>query len=90
MQNTPPRPISGPLRQRINKLAHQHALEIESRMKAALLQQVQTARDAGAGFDQLAAMVDNVQSMEDLAAMTSTPQQRQVWAEMSAGFQAMA
>ena len=90
MQNTPPRPITGPLRQRINRLAHQHALDIESRLRAALLQQVQTARDAGAGFDELAAMVDNAMSMADLAAMTSTAEQRQAWAEMSAGFQAMA
>lgn len=90
MQNTTPRPIAGPLRQRINRLAHKQALEIESRLRDAMLQQVQSARDAGAGYDQLAAMVDNAMTMDDLAAMTSTPQQRQAWAEMSAGFQTMA
>lgn len=83
MQTTSQRPIAAPLRQRINKLAHQHGLDAETRLRDAMLKQVQAARDAGAGFDELAAMVDNVQTMNDLAAVTTTP-------EMSAGFQAMA
>lgn len=53
-----PKPLNGPLRARINKLAHSCALEHETRLRAALLKKVQTARDGGATFDQLAALVE--------------------------------
>ena len=51
-----PRPLAGPLRARINRLAHSHALHHETRLKASLLEQVQTARDGGASFAELAAL----------------------------------
>lgn len=56
-QTRAPRPLAGPLRARINRLAHSHALQHETRLKALLLEQVQTARDGGASFDELAALV---------------------------------
>ena len=49
--------LAGPLRARINRLAHLHALQLETRLKASLLKRVQTARDGGASFDELAALV---------------------------------
>ena len=56
------RPLAGPLRARINRLAHLHALHHETRLKASLLEQVQTARDDGASFDELAAMVAKLEA----------------------------
>ena len=49
-----PRPLTGPLRARINRLAHTHALHHEARLKASLAEPVQSARDGGASFDELA------------------------------------
>ena len=49
--------IAGPLRARINKLAHAQGLTHEARQKAAMLAQVQTARDVGARYDELAELV---------------------------------
>ena len=54
MKNTAPRPITGPLRQRINKLAHRHGLDAETHLRAALLQRIQAERDAGAWADLVA------------------------------------
>ena len=51
------RPLAGPLRARINRLSHSHALHHETRLKASLLEQVQSARDGGASFDELAALI---------------------------------
>ena len=51
------RPLTGPLWARINRLAHTQALQHETRLKASHLEQVQTARDGGASFDELAALV---------------------------------
>ena len=51
------RPLAGPLRARINKLAHLRALQHEIRLKASLFDRVQTARDGGASFNELAALV---------------------------------
>ena len=56
------RPLAGPLRARINRLAHSHALHHETRLKALLLEQVQTARDGGASFAQLAALVAKLEA----------------------------
>ena len=61
-QTHAPRPLAGPLRARINRLAHSHALQHETRLRAALLQQVQTARDRGASFEELAALVDKMEA----------------------------
>ena len=54
------RPLTGPLRVRINRLAHAQALQHETRLKASLLEQVQSARDGGASFAELAALVDSL------------------------------
>ncbi len=56
------RPLAGPLRARINRLAHSHALHHETRLKALLLEQVQTARDGGASFAELAALVAKLEA----------------------------
>lgn len=64
-QTHPPRPLAGPLRARINRLAHSHAMHHEARLKASLLEQVQTARDGGASFDELAAMVTAMEARLD-------------------------
>ena len=47
------RPLAGPLRARINKLAHLQALQHEIRLKTCLIDQVKSARDGGASFDEL-------------------------------------
>ena len=57
-----PRPLTGPLRARINRLSHSHALHHEARFKALLLEQVQSARDGGASFDELAALVAKLEA----------------------------
>lgn len=64
-QTRAPRSLAGPLRTRINRLAHSHALQHEERMKASLLEQVQAARDGGASFDELAAMVAAMEARLD-------------------------
>ena len=61
-QTHAPRPLTGPLRARINRLAHAQALHHETRLKALLLEQVQAARDGGASFDELAALVDRLEA----------------------------
>ena len=58
------RPLAGPLRTRINRLAHAQALQHETRLKASLLEQVQSARDSGASFDELAALVANLEAQQ--------------------------
>ena len=58
------RPLAGPLRARINRLAHAQALQHETRLKASLLEQVQTARDGGASFNELAALVANLEAQQ--------------------------
>lgn len=62
-QTHAPRPLAGPLRARINRLAHSQALQHETRLKASLLAQVQTARDDGASFDELAALLDQLEQV---------------------------
>ena len=57
-----PRPLAGPLRARINRLAHSQALHHEIRLKALLLEQVQSARDGGASFADLAALVAKLEA----------------------------
>ena len=56
------RPLAGPLRTRINRMAHAQALHHETRLKALLLNQVQAARDGGASFDELAALVAELEA----------------------------
>ena len=56
------RPLAGPLRARINKLAHTRALQHETRLKASLLEQVKSARNDGASFDELSALVAKLEA----------------------------
>lgn len=63
IQTPTPKPLNGPLRSRINRLAHAHALHHEAALRAALLAQVQTARNCGASLDQLAAMVEGLEAV---------------------------
>ena len=58
------RPLAGPLRARINRLAHLHAVHHETRLKASLLEQVHSARDGGASFAELGALVDRLEAAE--------------------------
>ena len=61
-QTHAPRPLAGPLRARINRLAHSHAMQHETSLKASLLEQVHTARDGGASFAELAALVAKLEA----------------------------
>ena len=56
------RTLTGPLRVRINRLAHAQALQHETHLKALLLKQVQAARDGGASFNELAALVAKLEA----------------------------
>ena len=56
------RPLAGPLRARINKLAHTQALLHEIRLKTSLTEQVKSARNDGASFVELSALVDNLEA----------------------------
>jgi hypothetical protein len=55
-------PLTGPLRVRINRLAHTHAVLHEMRLKASWLEQVEAARDSGASFAEMAAMVAQLET----------------------------
>lgn len=54
----PKQRIVGPLRSRLNQLAHDLAMREETRLRAVLIAQVQDAADQGATAQQLHAMVD--------------------------------
>ena len=56
------RPLAGPLRARINRLAHSQALQHEIRLKVGLIEQVQSARNAGASFAELSALVAKLEA----------------------------
>lgn len=58
------RPLAGSLRARINRLAHSHSLHHEARLKASLLEQVQSARDGGALFAELVALVAKLEAQQ--------------------------
>lgn len=51
-------PLIKPLQSRINRLAHQQALQHEKRIKAELVARLQNARTAGASLDDLTRMLD--------------------------------
>ena len=55
-------PLAGPLRARINQLAHSHALQYELRLRASLLEQLQTARSGCASFFDLAELVGELEA----------------------------
>ena len=52
----------GMLHAQINQLAHLHALQYELQVKTSRLAQVQTARAAGASFDELPALVARMEA----------------------------
>ena len=54
--------LAGPLRARINQLAHSHALQYEMSLRASLLAQVLTARSDGASFADLAELVGKLEA----------------------------
>lgn len=56
--NHPSWPIAAPLRQRINRAAHEQGHTHELTLRADWLAKVQTARDAGATFAELNQMLD--------------------------------
>ena len=62
IQTHAPRPLVGPLRTRINRLAHAHGLQHEMSVRACLMQQLQTARDSGASFVELAELVAKLEA----------------------------
>ena len=62
IQTHTPRPLTGPLRARINRLAHAQAFQHETHLKAVLLEQVQAARDGGASFAELASLVTKLEA----------------------------
>jgi hypothetical protein len=60
--NLAPKPLQGPLRARINKLAHLQGQRHEAALKVAVMAQVQHARDSGATHDELNALVDRMET----------------------------
>jgi hypothetical protein len=56
------KPLGGPLRTRVNKLAHQQAQTHETVLRAALVAKVQQARDAGQSYDQLSEMLSRLEA----------------------------
>ena len=61
-QATTSKALTDPLRGRINRYAHAQGIQHENTLRAALTTQVQQARDAGATYDELAAMVNRMES----------------------------
>ena len=56
------RPISGPLRHRINRLAHAIGQREEARLRAAMLAEEEAARTAGAAHTELAELVARMEA----------------------------
>lgn len=56
------KPLHRPLLARINRLAHSHALQHETRLRASLLARVHAARDGGATLDELVMLVDTMEA----------------------------
>lgn len=73
------RPLAGPLRARINRLAHSQALQHEICLKAGLIEQLTSARNAGASFADLSALVAKLEAappggrQESTEALALTP-----------------
>ena len=55
------KPLTKPLQTRINRLAHRFAAQHEPRIKSELIEQLQTAHKAGASFDDLTRMLDELE-----------------------------
>jgi len=60
MTKTPTYPIATPLRQRINRAAHEQGLAHELALRASWLAKVQSARNQGANFEALNKLVDTL------------------------------
>ncbi len=56
-------PLAKPLQTRINRLAHRFATQQEPRIKSELIEQLQAARKAGASFDDLTRMLDELEAL---------------------------
>jgi hypothetical protein len=63
-QLAPKKPLNGSLRHRINKYAHLQGQRHENDLRVMLYAQVQQARDAGAEYEALAAMVSKFESAQ--------------------------
>lgn len=50
---TAPKPLYGPIRARVNKLAHEQGLRHEHALRVSMLAQLERARDGGESFAQL-------------------------------------
>jgi hypothetical protein len=57
-----PKPLPAALRARINRAAHAAGLRYAATTLATMLAQLERTRDAGATFDQLATLVDRLES----------------------------
>jgi hypothetical protein len=56
-----PKRIEGPLRSRLNSLAHAQAVQHEMRLRGDLIGKVQAAADGGATLAELHELVDNME-----------------------------
>lgn len=61
-QTRPVRPIDGPLRSRVNQWAHAQGQAHEMRLKAQTMARLEQARAGGAGFDELAALLADIET----------------------------
>jgi hypothetical protein len=63
IEKAQPKALAPVLRRRINKWAHGQGQRHEAGQRAAFLEKIDQAIDAGAGFDELAALVDLIEAM---------------------------
>jgi len=56
------KPLTKPLQSRINRLAHRIAMQQEPHIKSELLERLQNARNAGASFEVLTRLLDDLES----------------------------
>jgi hypothetical protein len=60
--DTPPKPLPGPIRRRINLASHAVGLRSAEAARSDMTEQVRQARDSGAGFDQMLALLAEFQA----------------------------
>jgi len=65
MTKHPSYPVATSIRQKINVAAHEQGQKHEQALRAAWLGKVQSARDAGAGFEALHELVDALLAAPD-------------------------
>lgn len=56
--------LSKPIQSRVNRLAHKQAFEHERRIKLELTTQLLKARDDGASYDDLTALLDKLEAAQ--------------------------